>query len=79
MKKAEMFTNVASMLLLIISITLLSLIYADIDKIGSINFDSSKWLDADIFLWRWGWYSLITGVLLNILSFILRLRGRVKK
>lgn len=75
MKKIRITITVASIILLLISVTLFSLIYADIVSVGTADFDSIKWLDADLLLWQWGFNTLVAGVLLNIVLILLKLRG----
>lgn len=75
MKKIRITITVASIILLLISLTLFSLIYADIVSVGTADFDSIKWLDADLLLWQWGFNTLVAGVLLNIVLILLKLRG----
>ena len=75
MKKIRITITVASIILLLISVTLFSLIYADIVSVGTADFDSIKWLDADLLLWQWGFNTLVAGVLLNIVLILLKLRS----
>ncbi|WP_022796514.1 hypothetical protein [Bavariicoccus seileri] len=75
MQKIRITITVASIILLLISLTLFSLIYADIVSVGTADFDSIKWLDADLLLWQWGFNTLVAGVLLNIVLILLKLRG----
>ncbi|MGO2696699.1 hypothetical protein [Bavariicoccus seileri] len=75
MKKIRITITVASIILLLISVTLFSLIYADIVSVGTVDFDSIKWLDADLLLWQWGFNTLVAGVLLNIVLILLKLRS----
>ncbi|MGX7199560.1 hypothetical protein ACWOEH_06735 [Enterococcus nangangensis] len=79
MEKVVKFISVAAILLLLMAVISLSFVYADLSKIGTSDFDVTKWLDADVFLWRWGWYSLLFGVLLNIIALVLKLKGVIKR
>ena len=74
MKKSKLILEVTSLLLLLIAVIFFTLISIDIELIGSSNFDLVKWLDVDIFLWRWGIRSIIISLVIHIISFVLGLK-----
>lgn len=55
------------------------IIYKDLSKLGHQNFDMIKWLDANIYLLKWGWYSLTLGTVSSLLSLTLNLKFHQNK
>lgn len=73
MKKLTMLFQIGSVIFCIFSIVMFGIIYKDLSKMGLQSFDVTKWLDADSYLLKWGWYSLILGTVFLLLSLTLNL------
>ena len=74
MRKIASYLQICAVFFCLFSIILFGLTYGDISKIGQQNFDIIKWLDADIYLLRWGWYSLILAAFLSLTSLVLNIK-----
>lgn len=75
MKKFNMLIQMGSVFFVIVSVVLFGFTYTDISKVGHTGFDLTKWLDADIYVLKLGWHSLILGAVLNVASFILNIKN----
>ena len=76
MKTKILWLQFFSVCFLIVSIFLFGMILQDIRKIGHPNFDLSRWLDADVYLFKGGWYCLLLAALFGILSLVLHRKRR---
>ncbi len=74
MKKTLLSESLA-ILCLLVSLLLFTFAMPDIAKVGSVDFDLVKWLDADIFILKCSFYFLISGFFFSLIALILGCRS----